>query len=597
MLLLEGIPISPGYVSGIAVVYDYEIERRLELPHRAITHSEVETECKRLDDALETSSQDLKRVEQTALNDPKLVDAAALLSVHSAMANEISALVKQHIGREFVSVEQALDAVIRDFVKRLQILDNPYFRQREQDVRDVGQRMERDLAGSPPWTNEPLPPGSTIVAREILPSEALELAKSGVVAIVSEHGGTSSHTAIVARSLRIPAIAGITNVTSQVQPGMRLLVDGGTGSFVIEPSPSDEESFLNRKREYERLATSITAKETLPCVTQDGIDISLLANIGLPEEVAHVVEHNLAGAGLFRTEFLFLESHERPSFEMQCEMYDNMASGLGDLPLVIRTFDLGGDKLPPFLLEGPVTNPTLHLRGLRFSLADRELFNTQVRAILHAAQSSDVSILLPMVIGSDDFAQAIAAVDNAVEQLGVLRRPAIGAMIETPASLYALDEILELADFVAIGTNDLTQYMLAADRDLAEGTDDCTAMHPAVLRAVKQVVEAAERQQCPVCVCGEQAGDADFACLLVGLGIRELSLSPSRGAAVRQALRRIRCDDATSIANFALQCRTPQDVRGLVRQLSAGRPARGQQTLAICKASSDKTINERNLDE
>ena len=540
MLLLEGIPISPGYASGIAVVYDYEIERRLELPHRAITHSEIETECKRLDDALETSSQDLKRGEQSALNDPRLVDSAALLSVHSAMANEIAALVKQHIGREFVNVEQALDAVIRDFVKRLQILDNPYFRQREQDVRDVGQRMARDLAGSPPWTNEPLPPGSVIVAREILPSEALELAKSGVVAIVSEHGGTSSHTAIVARSLRIPAIAGITNVTSQVQPGMRLLVDGETGSLVIEPSPSDEESFLGRKREYQRLATSITAKEKLPCVTQDGIDISLLANIGLPEEVAHVAEHNLAGAGLFRTEFLFLESHERPSFEMQREMYDNIASGLGDLPLVIRTFDLGGDKLPPFLLEGPETNASLHLRGLRFSLADRELFSTQVRAILHAAQSSDVSILLPMVIGSDDFAQAIAAVDSAVEQLGVLRRPAIGAMIETPASLYALDEILELADFVAIGTNDLTQYMLAADRDLAEGTDYCTAMHPAVLRAVKQVVEAAERQQCPVCVCGEQAGDADFACLLVGLGETSASwnkrkdesqpLSSSRGA-------------------------------------------------------------------
>ena len=569
MLLLEGIPISPGYVSGIAVVYNYEIERRLELPYRAIMHSEVETECKRLDDALETSSQDLKHVEQTALNDPRLVDSAALLSVHAAMANEIAALVKQHIARELVNVEQALDAVICDFVKRLRKLDNPYFRQREQDVRDVGQRMARDLAGSPPWTNEPLPTGSVIVAREVLPSEALELAKSGVVAIVSEHGGTSSHTAIVARSLRIPAITGITNITSQVQPGMRLLVDGETGSLVIEPSPSDEESFLGRKRKYERFATSVKAKENLPCVTQDGIDISLLANIGLPEEVAHVEEHNRAGTGLFRTEFLFLESHERPSFEMQCEMYDNMASGLGDLPLVIRTFVLGADKLPPFLLEGPVTNPTLHLRGLRFSLADRELFNTQVRAILHASQSSDVSILLPMVIGSDDFAQAIAAVDNAVEQLGVLRRPAIGAMIETPASLYALDEILELADFVAIGTNDLTQYMLAADRDLAAGTDDCTAMHPAVLRAVKQVVQAAERQQCPVCVCGEQAGDADFACLLVGLGIRELSLSPSRAAAVRQAIREINFQHAREIANQALRCRRPSEVRDLLSQLHA----------------------------
>ena len=202
-------------------------------------------------------------------------------------------------------------------------------------------------------------------------------------------------------------------------------------------------------------------------------------------------------------------------------------------------------------------------------LAEPELFNTQLRAILLAAQSSDVIILLPMVVGSDDLAQAIAAVDGAVEQLGVLRRPDIGAMIETPAASYDLDEILKLADFVAIGTNDLTQYMLAADRDLALGTDDCTALHPAVLRAVKQVVEAAEKQQCPVCVCGEQAGDADFACLLVGLGVRELSLSPTRAAAVRAALRRIRCDDAIMTANLALECKTPQGVRTLVRQLFA----------------------------
>ncbi len=241
---LEGIPISPGYASGIAVVYDYEIERKLEFPHRAISHSEVEIECKRLDDALAESSQDLKLVEQTALSEPRFADSVALLSAHSAMAKEIVALVKQRIGREIVNVEQALDSVIRDFVERLQRLDNAYFREREQDVRDVGRRMKGHLAGSSPWTTECLPAGSVIVARELLPSEAVELAKSGVVAIVSEHGGKFSHTAIVARSLGIPAITGISNVTSRIQPGMRLLVDGETGSVVIAPSESDEASFV-----------------------------------------------------------------------------------------------------------------------------------------------------------------------------------------------------------------------------------------------------------------------------------------------------------------------------------------------------------------
>ena len=568
MLLLEGIPISPGYASGIATVYDYEIERRLELPRRAISHSEVESEFERLDGALEQSSQDLKLVSQTGLSEPRLVESAALASAHSAMANDIAELVKQHIGREFVNVEQALDAVVRDFVERLKRLDNAYFRQREQDVRDVGRRMMRHLAGSPLWTNEPVPAGSVIVARELLPSETVELAKSGVVAIVSEHGGEYSHTAIIARSLGIPAITGISNVTSQILPGMRLLVDGEIGSVVIAPTQTDQERFVKRKREYESLATSIAVQEKLPCATRDGIEISLLANIGRPEEVQRVAEHNLEGAGLFRTEFLFLESHERPSFQMQVDMYDSMAKGLNGLPLVIRTFDLGGDKLPPFLLlEESETHRSLQQRGLRFSLAERRLLDTQLCAILHVAQTLDIRILFPMVIGSDDLARAIAAVDSVAERLGVLRRPPIGAMIETPAALYALDEILELADFLAIGTNDLTQYMLAADRDFSEATDDCTAMHPAVLRAIKQVVEAAEKRQCPVCVCGEQAGDADFACLLFGLGVRELSLSPDRAAVVRHALRHIHGHNAMEVADSALRCRTPQQVRDLLSRL------------------------------
>lgn len=567
MLHLEGIPISPGYASGIAVVYDYEIERRLELPHRTISHCDVESECNRLDEALEQSDQNWNRVEQTAMGEPGLTESAALLSAHSVVAKEIVALVKQHIGREAVNVEQALDSVIGDIVQRLQRLDSAYFREREQDIRDVGRQINRHLAGSLAWTTVALPPHSVIVARELLPSEAIELAHNGVVAIVSEYGGPYSHTAIVARSLGIPAITGISNVTSKINSGMRLLVNGDTGSVMIAPSQSDEDIFVKRKQEFDRLAASLTVKEQLPSVTQDGIEITLLANIGRPEELDGVAEHYLAGTGLFRTEFLFLESHERPSFEMQREVYERMAKSIDQQPLVIRTFDLGGDKIPPFLVsEDLETQGSLHLRGLRFLLAERRLLDDQLRAVIQVAQTSDVRILFPMVIGSDDFARAISVVDSIVDRLGALQRPPIGAMIETPAALYALDEILDLADFVAVGTNDLTQYMLAADRDLSEGINDCTAMHPAVLRAIKQVLEAAEQRQCPVCVCGEEAGEADFACLLIGLGVRELSLSPARAASVRHALRSIDCQRASEVADLALRCRTPQQVRELLRE-------------------------------
>jgi phosphotransferase system enzyme I (PtsI) len=568
MLLLEGIPISPGCASGTAVVYDYDVGRRLEVPSRELTSPEVEAEWGRLDNALERSRQDLQLLEQTASKRPNLSKSVALLSAHSAMTREIAALVKQHVGRELVNVEEALDSVICDWVERLQRLDSEYLRQREQDVRDVGRRMTRYLAGSLPWSQGPLPAGSIVVAQELLPSEAIELVNCGVAAIVSEHGGKYSHTAILARSLGIPAVTSILHATSQIRPGMQLLVDGQAGTVTIAPSNSDKNSFMQRMEDYQRLVTSTADTEKLPCTTQDKIEISLLANLGLPDEIDAVEKHGLVGVGLFRTEFLFLESHERPDLQSQQEVYGNMAKGLDGRPLVIRTFDLGGDKRPPFLVtDDAKAYRSLHLRGLRFSLSERDLLDTQLHAILHVAQTSDVRILFPMVIGTDDLKQAIARLDRIVEEHGFLRTPPIGAMIETPAALFALDELLDLVDFMALGTNDLTQYILATDRDLAEAADDCSALHPAVLRAIKQVIGAAEKHQCPVCVCGEEAGDADFACLLVGLGIRELSLSLDREAVVREALRGINATVAAKAASQMLRCHSLREVRELLAEL------------------------------
>ena len=315
MIRLEGTSISPGYAVGIAVIYDYEIERRLELPSQSIAHTEVESECNRLNDALEQSCQDLTSVQRVILQERTLVDSAALLSAHSTMAKEIAAIVRQHIGRELVNAEEALDAVIQELVVRFGGLDSLYSREREQDVRDVGRRMMGHLSGSPPWPKTPLPPGSVLVARELLPSETVELARSGVAAIVSEYGGTFSHTAIVARSLGIPAVTGVANVTSHVHPGMRLLVDAETGSVVLAASEIEEASFRDRERGFRVRIAARAVDEHLPCITRDGVEISLLGNIGLPAEIEGISQHNLAGAGLFRTEFLFLESQERPSWK------------------------------------------------------------------------------------------------------------------------------------------------------------------------------------------------------------------------------------------------------------------------------------------
>ena len=571
---LRGIGIAPGYGVGFALVCEYAIERQIEVPPREILNSEIADEHAKLAEALELTGADLRGTEQRAKDEPRLADVAGLLAAHLAMASEIASVTRSLIGRDRVNVECALESVISHFVERFQRLDNKVFREREQDVRDVGRRLLRHLSGALPPEQASVPSGTVVVAAELMPSEAVEFAHSGVVAFVTEHGGTFSHTAIVARSMGIPAVAGVAEATSRIVPGMRLLVDGEHGNLTVAPSTAREERFVVRKRAYDARSATIAADEHLPCVTKDGVEISLAANVGLPDEAVQVDEHHLSGVGLFRTEFLFLEAQKRPRLRQQVATYRALADRLGGLPMVIRTFDLGGDKMPPFLLSDPVARTKLHLRGLRFSLAEHRLLETQLRAIVRAAWSDKLSILFPMVIGGDDFAQAIELVAKVAAEENVSRRPRVGAMIETPAALYSLERILDLADFLAIGTNDLTQYMLASDRDCADSVEDLSASHPAVIRAIRQVVEAAAARQCPVCVCGEDAGDPDFARLLIGLGVRELSVSPTRSGKVRHVLRQIEARDATKLAAAALRCDSLREVRQLLHQT---RPESGRQ--------------------
>lgn len=571
MPLMEGIPISPGYAVGVVIKYGIEIERRFEIPRRAITEGEIDGECVRLDDALTRANRHLDELGQSVSAESHQIESAALLTAHSMLATEVAGLVRKHIGMELVNVEQALHSVISVFVEQMKGLPSEYLRAREQDVRDVGRRMMRQLVGTALPIHQALPENSIVVACELLPSETIELARAGVVAIVTERGGTHSHTAIVARSCGIPAVTGIRDVTSLIPAGTRLLVDGESGQVLTEPTDVEERQFTVRAWNYQTAQDAAAADSRQPCVTRDGVEFSLLGNIGHSDDVNGVLQHDLAGVGLFRTEFLCLESEQRPTFEQQCKTYSRIASTLGDRPFVVRTFDLGGDKVPPFLLnESLSAHTSLHLRGLRFSLAEQQLLETQVRAIAEVAREVDVRILFPMVIGIDDFSRAIAVVDRVIAESGLVRRPQIGAMIETPAALFALDEILELADFVAIGTNDLTQYLLAADRDLTVEPDDCSVLHPAVLRAIDQIVVAATQRDCPVCVCGEDAGNEDFACLLMGLGVTELSMSPARAPSVRHALRHIDSAEARELAKRALRCQAPQQVRSAIHEFRKG---------------------------
>ena len=567
MTVLKGIPVAPGLASGTAIVYDFEVGRKLCVPSSDVPRCNVAQEWKRLDEALEESSRDLTHVASLAGEGAGNATSLSLLTAHAAMTAEIASLVKKQIDSKLVNVEQALDSVIGEWVERLTRLDSEYLRQREQDVRDVGRRIARYLAGSMPWSKGPVAANSIVVARELLPSEAVELANCGVLAIVSDHGGRYNHTAILARALEIPMVTGIADASRLIQPGTPLLLDGEAGLVVTYPTTRERDAFSEQMK---RLA-SVTSTQMLsivePCVTRDGVAVELAANIGGPEEIPLVAEQRLDAVRLLRTEFLFMQSHERPDTQTQIEMYTCMARGLEGRPLVVRTFDLGGDKLPPFLAaEDSGQHRGLHLGGLRFSLTERRLFESQLKAVLSVSQEYDLHILLPMVVGADDFSRAVSTIQQVADRCGSLRVPPIGAMIETPAALFSIDEILDLADFVALGTNDLTQYLLATDRDLAVDEDDCTAMHPAVLRAIKTVVDAATRLQCPLCVCGEEVNDPGFAGLLVGFGVRALSLSPKQAPDIRAAIRQIDSRDAHVVAERALSCHSVADVKALIAE-------------------------------
>lgn len=562
MKVIRGKPLSPGYGVGRAVVLG---AARLCLPQYRIEPAQVEAEHRRLQQALDRSREELERLQARVMAELGH-EVADIFSAHLAFLRDKQFVerVKEHVAQNLVNVEQACRAVITDLAQTLASVDDEYLREREQDVRDMGRRVLRHLARHAGPGLAELPPESVIVARELLPSELMELTRDHVAALVTEQGGWTSHAAILARSLGVPAVTGAQQATAEIEPGARLLVDGEAGMVWIVPSEEDLARFTVCKERYERAASQAAAEERQACVTRDGVPIRLYANIARPQEAVEVARHYLDGVGLFRTEYLFLGECEPPGFERQREAYRLAAELLAGRPLVLRTLDLGADKNPPYLATRFPVNPSLGLRGLRLCLAAEGLFRTQLRAILANFPRYDVRILFPMVLGAGDLQRALAVLRSVAAEAGLERLPPVGALVETPSAVFTIAEITRHVDFLSIGTNDLTQYVLAADRNALEMFEDCSILHPAVLRAVKTVVQAAAAARRPVCVCGEAAGDPAVARLLVGLGVRELSMSPALAPRVRQVLRASVCAELERLAQRALDCDDPDGVRKLL---------------------------------
>jgi len=513
--------------------------------------AELEAISSRVHNEFGSNEAEIFLAHQEILNDPLVL-------------NDIEGRIREHALNSHAAINQS----ITQFAGQLAESDNPYLREREQDIRDVGKRLARHVVEHSSERYSNLEKDSIIVAEELMPSDLVELDYGKLVGIVTSRSGATSHVAILARSLGIPAISGVNNATKLIKNGQRLLIDGDRSILVIDPGVASDRLYRARQKRFSLAARDARASQHLPCRTTDGTAVALLANLGKPNEQEFRESERLDGVGLLRTEFLFLDHPEPPSISRQVAVYESIAQCLPGKELNIRTLDLGGDKYPMFLESNYESNPVLGVRGVRHSLVQTpELFEEQLSALLTVTQNFPINVLLPMVIDVDDYLQARDILLSIARKAGHSKIPPLGVLIETPSAVFAIEDLVDITDFVCIGTNDLTQFILAEDRNAPESLEYFPAIHPAVLRAIKSVVEACTRGGKSVTVCGEVASVPELAAILTGLGVRRLSMSPMSSAKVRGFIRKCSLNQLEAVASEAVLSKSLAEAHRVVQRL------------------------------
>jgi phosphotransferase system enzyme I (PtsI) len=567
---LDGVALSPGLGLGRAVIFRPLIfeERSGSVPEEDRTR-----ERERFEAALDEAEAALIRLEADAAS--RLgPEKAALFGAHRMMVRD--PLFVEGIREAIAAGRHADDAVVAKTAEiraLFEALPDPYLKERAADVDDVGRRLFRILQG----LADPADLGGreggpfVIVARDLAPSETALLDGNLVAALVTEQGGPTSHTAIIAQSLAIPAVSAVDSALERIAEGVLLAVDGLKGEVIVDPDDDqigsfrrDQEAFLKEQEEIELL-------RDLPARTAEGLSVGLWGNIAGPDEAAKVLARGGTGVGLFRTEFLYMGRDEAPAEEEQLEVYRRVLGALAPHPVTIRTLDAGGDKEIPYLasLVGPEANPFLGYRAIRLCLDHPDLFRVQLRALLRAATEGNLWLMFPMVVDVEEIRAAKALLRSCGDELEAQglawARPAkVGVMIETPGAVALADDLAREVDFFSVGTNDLTQYVLAADRMHPRLKRLQDPLHPALIRTLATVARAASAAAIDLGMCGEMAGDPRALPLLVGLGFRELSMTPARIPRVKQSLRALRASNLSSLVEGALAAVTTEEMRQLL---------------------------------
>jgi phosphotransferase system enzyme I (PtsI) len=560
-MMLHGLSVSPGVAVGRAVVFRFG---GLPAFRRAMLPEELPREEERLRRAAARAAETLLDQSRRASGEIGS-ELAAILEAHGLIASDETYLgaIVEHMRRERVNAEWALAVVTRELSRRLAEADSAAMREREADLADVAREISGSLTGAAVFAPQGLPRGSILVADELSPVDASRLDPRRVRAIALERGGPTSHASIIARSFGLPAVVGVPGLCEAVSPERPIVVDGDRGTVDIAPSKEKLRKSLLRVREERERNRRLRARTTRVAVTQDGLRVVVRANLELPEELAALERYHAEGVGLFRSEFLYLQASPRtPSVEEQQASYEKLLEAAGSHPVVVRTYDLGGEKgIGPARGE----NPALGLRGLRYCLAHPELFDAQLTALCLASRRGELRILLPMVSSLSELREARRHLVAASDAVGLPRPPALGVMIEVPSAALIADRFAAEADFFSIGTNDLVQYALAVDRANPDVSTLYRPLHPAILRMIKFVVEAGQAHDRPVAVCGELAADPVGIAVLIGLGIAEFSVTPVSIATVKDNLAGLDAARCRALAEKALDAADQGEVERIFR--------------------------------
>jgi phosphotransferase system enzyme I (PtsI) len=545
---LTGIGVSPGIAIGAAYIGD---RGPIAVTETAISETAVGAERARFADAVTNAQKQLRKLKGHAAALPGSAgdEIGYLLDAHLAMLanSRLVRGVHQRIAQSRINAERAVELEIENIAKAFAQMRDSYLAARIEDIRVVGSRLIRNLVKKPYVTYANVEEGAIILAEDVTPADTALMDPRRVGGFASVFGGPESHSAIMARALGLPAVMGVAGLVARAHADTMVIVDGSGGAVILDPTPDTldvyrqrQEAFLSERRHLSRL-------RRLAAVTRDGVEIRLDANLELPIELDQALANGAMGLGLVRTEFLFLNRPDLPDEDEQYEFYAGLVRGMGGRPVTLRTLDAGGDKLPEALVASAFegSDPALGLRGIRLSLKERRLFDTQLAAMLRAAREGPLRILLPMISTAGEIRRTREAIEQVARRLrrrGVVTPetlPALGVMIEVPGAALAADALASEADFFAIGTNDLIQYTLAIDRSDERVAHLYNPLHPGVLRLIQLAVEAAGRRGIPVGICGEMASEPRYAALLLGLGLRELSMSPGNLPRLKQRIRNL----------------------------------------------------------